>query len=101
MSVNSTRSTSRLAPLRAAPTPRRRPVVRFSSYYSLRGTTLPMTLRAFLGQLQDRIARLLGLDPARRPEIVRTMLHRPSGDAAGYWLQLLIAAALATLGLAL
>jgi uncharacterized hydrophobic protein (TIGR00271 family) len=29
------------------------------------------------------------------------MLHRPSGDAAGYWLQLLSAAALATLGLAL
>ena len=29
------------------------------------------------------------------------MLHRPRGDAAGYWLQLAIATALATLGLAL
>lgn len=29
------------------------------------------------------------------------MLHRPHGDAAGYWLQLMIAAVLATLGLAL
>ncbi len=57
--------------------------------------------RLFLDKLQDRVARLLGLDPAKRTAIVRTMLHRPKGDAAGYWLQLLIAAALATLGLAL
>ncbi|MBA3452990.1 MAG: DUF389 domain-containing protein [Deltaproteobacteria bacterium] len=60
-----------------------------------------MGLRLFLDGLQDRVARLLGLDPANRTVIVRTMLHRPTGDAAGYWLQLLIAAALATLGLAL
>lgn len=50
---------------------------------------------------QDRLAHLLGLDPVRRTPLVRTMLHRPTGDAAGYWLQLLIATALATLGLAL
>jgi uncharacterized hydrophobic protein (TIGR00271 family) len=51
--------------------------------------------------LQNRLASLLGLEPARRTPLVRGMLHRPSGDAAGYWLQLFIAAALATLGLAL
>ncbi len=60
-----------------------------------------MGLRLFLDGLQDGVARLIGLDPANRTVIVRTMLHRPSGDAAGYWLQLLISAALATLGLAL
>jgi uncharacterized hydrophobic protein (TIGR00271 family) len=51
--------------------------------------------------LQNRAAGLLGLDPGRRTPLVRAMLHRPRGDAAGYWLQLTIAAALATLGLAL
>ncbi len=54
-----------------------------------------------IAKLQNRAAQMLGLDPSRRTELVRGMLHRPRGDAAGYWLQLLIAAALATLGLAL
>lgn len=44
---------------------------------------------------------LLGLDPGKRTSLVHGMLHRPRGDAAGYWLQLGISAALATLGLAL
>ncbi len=60
-----------------------------------------MGLRLFLDRLQNQVARLLGLAPEDRTVVVRTMLHRPRGDAAGYWLQLLIAAALATLGLAL
>ncbi|HVV85354.1 MAG TPA: DUF389 domain-containing protein [Kofleriaceae bacterium] len=54
-----------------------------------------------VAKLQDRVARLLGLDPARRASLLLAMLHRPRGDAAGYWLQLGIAATLATLGLAL
>jgi uncharacterized hydrophobic protein (TIGR00271 family) len=58
-------------------------------------------MKRFIAKLQDRIASLLGLEPARRTPLVRAMLHRPRGDAAGYWLQLVIAAALATLGLAL
>lgn len=60
-----------------------------------------MRFRSFLDSLENRVARLLGLDPGSRTAVVRTMLHRPRGDAAGYWLQLLISAALATLGLAL
>lgn len=60
-----------------------------------------MRSHALLDHLQNRVARLLGLDPTTRTVTVRTMLHRPRGDATGYWLQLLIAAALATLGLAL
>ena len=56
---------------------------------------------SIIAKLQDRAAALLGLDPARRTPLVRSMLQRPRGDAAGYWLQLVISAALATLGLAL
>lgn len=58
-------------------------------------------MNRYIAPVQDRLANLLGLDPARRTPLVRAMLHRPRGDAAGYWLQLVIAAALATLGLAL
>jgi uncharacterized hydrophobic protein (TIGR00271 family) len=58
-------------------------------------------MKKLLARLQDRLATVLGLEPERRTPIVRAMLHRPRGDAAGYWLQLGIAAALATLGLAL
>ncbi len=54
-----------------------------------------------LAAFQDRVAGLLGLAPDRRTPIVHAMLHRPQGDSAGYWLQILIATALATLGLAL
>lgn len=58
-------------------------------------------MKQLLARLQDRGATLLGLDPSKRTAIVHGMLHRPRGDSAGYWLQLLIAATLATLGLAL
>lgn len=58
-------------------------------------------MKRVIARLQDSSAILLGLEPARRTPLVRAMLHRPRGDAAGYWLQLVIAAALATLGLAL
>jgi uncharacterized hydrophobic protein (TIGR00271 family) len=58
-------------------------------------------IKHVIATLQDGVARTLGLDPARRTDVVRSMLHRPHGDAAGYWLQLTIALVLATLGLAL
>lgn len=58
-------------------------------------------IRHLVATLQDRIARTVGLEPAKRTTVVRSMLHRPHGDAAGYWLQLVIAGGLATLGLAL
>jgi uncharacterized hydrophobic protein (TIGR00271 family) len=58
-------------------------------------------MKELVATIQDGLARLLGLDPANRTTVVRTMLHRPHGDAAGYWLQLFIAGVLATLGLAL
>ena len=60
-----------------------------------------MRMKQVVIRAQDRVARLMGLDPAQRPSIVRGMLHPPSGDATGYWLQLLISVVLATLGLAL
>ncbi|MDQ3367376.1 MAG: DUF389 domain-containing protein [Myxococcota bacterium] len=60
-----------------------------------------MQLRTFLHGMQDLIARQLGLGDEKRTVLLRTMLHRPAGDATGYWLQLIIAAALGTLGLAL
>lgn len=60
-----------------------------------------LVMRRVVATLQDRIAALLGLDPAKRTPLVRSMIHRPRGDAAGYWLQLVMATVLATLGLAL
>ncbi|MBA3818083.1 MAG: DUF389 domain-containing protein [Deltaproteobacteria bacterium] len=60
-----------------------------------------MHVRRRLEGMQDGIARQLGLGAEKRTVLLRTMLHRSTGDAAGYWLQLMIAAALATLGLAL
>lgn len=58
---------------------------------------MPRLFNAF----QDRAAGALGLEPTRRTPLVHAMLHRAPGDAAGYWLQILIATTLATLGLAL
>lgn len=59
-----------------------------------------MQLR-LIRRFQDRAARTLGLKPERRAPVVAAMLAPRTGEAAGYWLQLLMAAALATLGLAL
>ncbi|HSN29531.1 MAG TPA: DUF389 domain-containing protein [Kofleriaceae bacterium] len=54
-----------------------------------------------LHALQDRLARSFGRAPDSREQLVRDMLSPAEGDAVGYWLQLAIAAILATLGLAL
>lgn len=60
-----------------------------------------MRLPSAARRAQDRILRSLGRGSADRPSIVRAMLRRPDGEATGYWLQLVIATMLATLGLAL
>lgn len=51
-------------------------------------------------KLQDRLAALLGCDASARPSVVASMLHR-NNDATGYWLQLVVSVAIATLGLVL
>ena len=52
-------------------------------------------------RIQDRFFAAFGHVPAGRDALVREMLQPGTGDATGYWLQLGIAAILATLGLAL
>ncbi|MGE0400097.1 MAG: DUF389 domain-containing protein [Kofleriaceae bacterium] len=51
--------------------------------------------------MQDRVLGSFGRFPGDRGSVVRAMLQPRNGDAAGYWLQLVIATMLATLGLAL
>ncbi|MCY1009580.1 DUF389 domain-containing protein [Nannocystis pusilla] len=51
--------------------------------------------------LQDTLARWLGVPTARRAEIVRDMYSRHRSDAVSYWLQLVLATGIATLGLVL
>ncbi|WP_437665214.1 DUF389 domain-containing protein [Sorangium sp. So ce1182] len=50
---------------------------------------------------QDRIAAAFGIAPEAREAIVRGMLDRSARGAAGYWLQLLLAMGIASLGLVL
>jgi uncharacterized hydrophobic protein (TIGR00271 family) len=59
-----------------------------------------MKLHGRLTNAQDRLAQLLGCQPASRSNVVSEMLH-VGRDAAGYWLQLVVAVAIATLGLVL
>jgi uncharacterized hydrophobic protein (TIGR00271 family) len=65
-----------------------------------RGAPPPPRRSAFFA-LQDWLAALFGVAAADRIETVRGMLARRRGWAAGYWLQLLLALAIATLGLLL
>ncbi|NUP12394.1 MAG: DUF389 domain-containing protein [Polyangiaceae bacterium] len=58
-----------------------------------------MKLPPALLAAQDRLAALLGCEPSRRGELVTAMLHRGPSEVTGYWMQLLIAAGIATLGL--
>ncbi|WAS95507.1 DUF389 domain-containing protein [Nannocystis punicea] len=51
--------------------------------------------------LQDALARWLGVPTAQRAEIVRDMYSRHRADAVSYWLQLVLATGIATLGLVL
>jgi len=52
-------------------------------------------------RIQDRVLAACGRARGDRALLVRGMLQPRSGDVAGYWLQLVIATLLATLGLAL
>lgn len=60
----------------------------------------PRPPRSLIG-FQDRLATLLGSDPAARKGIIAGMLHRNPSEATGYWLQLVVAVGIATLGLVL
>ncbi|UQA58547.1 DUF389 domain-containing protein [Polyangium aurulentum] len=57
-------------------------------------------IRDLIAGVQDRIAAAFGIEPADREQTVAAMLHR-GREAAGYWLQLLLAMGIATLGLIL
>lgn len=50
---------------------------------------------------QDKLAALLGCEPGARAGVVARMLHRGPVEVTGYWLQLIVAAGIATLGLVL
>jgi uncharacterized hydrophobic protein (TIGR00271 family) len=60
----------------------------------------PRLPRSLIG-FQDRLATLLGSDPAAREAIIAGMLHRNPSEATGYWLQLVVSVGIATLGLVL
>jgi uncharacterized hydrophobic protein (TIGR00271 family) len=51
--------------------------------------------------LQNRIAAAFGVLPADRVATVKAMLERSQKESAGYWLQLLLAMGIASLGLVL
>lgn len=51
--------------------------------------------------LQNRIAAAFGILPADREATVKAMLERSQKESAGYWLQLLLAMGIASLGLVL
>ncbi|WP_155798931.1 DUF389 domain-containing protein, partial [Sorangium cellulosum] len=51
--------------------------------------------------LQERIAAVFDITPEAREAIVQGMLERSTRGAAGYWLQLLLAMGIASLGLVL
>jgi len=51
--------------------------------------------------IQDAFARRLGVPTTHRAEIVQDMLSRHRSDAVSYWLQLVLATGIATLGLVL
>ncbi|MCC7542734.1 MAG: DUF389 domain-containing protein [Deltaproteobacteria bacterium] len=50
---------------------------------------------------RDWVARTLGIDVASRERLVAAMMDRHERDVASYWLQLLLAMGIATLGLVL
>lgn len=60
-----------------------------------------MRRRASLTDLQDRLAALLGCAASQRPAVIANMLRRSPQESTGYWLQLLVAVGIATLGLVL
>jgi uncharacterized hydrophobic protein (TIGR00271 family) len=65
--------------------------------------TPPVSKPPFQGThtAQDRIAAAFGILPADREITVKAMLERSQKESAGYWLQLLLAMGIASLGLVL
>jgi uncharacterized hydrophobic protein (TIGR00271 family) len=62
---------------------------------------LPPTLRGAITRAQNRAATALGVDEAARAQTVVAMLANNARRAPGYWIQLVLAAGIATLGLVL
>ena len=54
-----------------------------------------------VGHAQDRVARFIGVTPDDRRGLIEAMLGRSTSDVVGYWLQLVLAMGIATLGLAM
>ncbi len=54
-----------------------------------------------IAKVQDKLSILLGCTPEERPQVVADMLRRNPSESAGYWLQLIVSAGMATLGLVL
>lgn len=61
----------------------------------------PSAFWRFVADVQDRIALAFGVQPADRDATVSSILARAPSEAAGYWLKLLLAMGIATLGLVL
>lgn len=55
----------------------------------------------FVAEIQDRIAQAFGVSPVDRETTVGGILARAPSEATGYWLQLMLAMGIATLGLVL
>lgn len=55
----------------------------------------------FVAEIQDKVALTCGVCPEDREATVSGMLARAPGEAVGYWLKLLLAMGIATLGLVL
>jgi len=60
-----------------------------------------MQKRSSFARTQDRVIRLLGNGVEGRADLVARLLHRDPSEATSYWLQLLVAVGIATLGLVL
>ncbi|MBK9033250.1 MAG: DUF389 domain-containing protein [Myxococcales bacterium] len=58
-------------------------------------------VRSLIEQLEDQAAGFIGVTPDDRISVVEGMLRRSTAHAIGYWLQLILAMAIATLGLAM
>jgi uncharacterized hydrophobic protein (TIGR00271 family) len=61
----------------------------------------PHDLARAIAAAQDRLAAVVGCPPAARDEIIAEMSRRDPRESTAYWLQLVVAVGIATLGLVL
>lgn len=61
----------------------------------------PPSFWGFVAEVEDKIALSFGVHPSDREATVSGILSRAPGEATGYWLKLLLAMGIATLGLVL